>query len=172
VVRQGCRVADSTIGARVEILDSCLITDSEIGAGSTIGPSAHLRDQTRVGENCRIGNFVEIKKSTVGNDTIAAHLAYLGDAIIGANVNIGAGAITCNFDGLRKNVTIIEDDAFVGSDAQLIAPVRVGKGAFVAAGSCITKDVPPGALAISRGRQINKPGGAEGRKKGSRKGND
>jgi bifunctional UDP-N-acetylglucosamine pyrophosphorylase/glucosamine-1-phosphate N-acetyltransferase len=165
VIRQGCRIADSIVGARIEILDSCLITDSEIGAGSTIGPSAHLRDQARVGENCRIGNFVEIKKSTLGNGTIAAHLAYLGDAIIGSNVNIGAGVITCNFDGFRKNVTIIEDDVFVGTDSQLIAPLRIGKGAFIAAGSCVTEDVPAGALAIARGRQINKPGWAERRKK-------
>jgi bifunctional UDP-N-acetylglucosamine pyrophosphorylase/glucosamine-1-phosphate N-acetyltransferase len=172
VVRQGCRIADSLIGEGVEVLDSSLITDSEIGAGSQIGPSARLRDQAKVGENCRIGNFVEIKKSTLGNGTIAAHLAYLGDAVIGTNVIIGAGTITCNFDGIRKNVTIIEDDVFVGTDSQLIAPLRIGKGAFVAAGSCITEDVPAGALAIARGRQINKPGWAERRKKTSRGEND
>jgi len=164
VVRQCCRIADSTIGPRVEILDSCLITDSEIGAGTSVGPSAHLREQSRVGEDCRIGNFVEIKKSELGKGTIAAHLAYLGDAIIGSNVNIGAGSITCNFDGVRKNVTIIEDDAFIGTDSQLIAPVKIGKGAMVGAGSCITEDVPPGALAIGRGRQVNKPDWARRRK--------
>ncbi len=157
VIRQGCRIADSTIGCQVEILDSCLVTDSEIRAGTTVGPFAHLRDHAMAGENCRIGNFVEIKKSSLGSGTIAAHLAYLGDAIIGSNVNIGAGTITCNFDGIRKNVTIIEDDAFVGTNSQLVAPVRVGKGAFVAAGSCITEDVPAGALAIARSQQVIKP---------------
>ncbi len=157
VIRQGSRVADSTIGPDVVVLDSCLIIGSEVGAGTTIGPSAHLREGTRIGEKCRIGNFVEIKNSTLGGGTIAAHLAYLGDATIGANVIVGAGTITCNFDGIRKNATIIEDDAFVGTDSQLIAPVRIGKGAFVAAGSCITKDVPPGALAVARSRQVNKP---------------
>jgi bifunctional UDP-N-acetylglucosamine pyrophosphorylase/glucosamine-1-phosphate N-acetyltransferase len=172
VLRRGCRVVDSTIGPGAEILDSSLITDSEVGAGSTIGPSAHLRERVRVGENCRIGNFVEIKKSTVGNGTVAAHLSYLGDAFVGDNVNIGAGTITCNFDGLHKNVTIIEDNAFVGTAAQLVAPVRIGKRSYVAAGSCITKDVPAGALAISRGRQVNKRGWVERRKKGPRKGDD
>jgi bifunctional UDP-N-acetylglucosamine pyrophosphorylase/glucosamine-1-phosphate N-acetyltransferase len=157
VIRQCSRIADSIIGTNVEILDSCVITDSEIGAGTRVGPSARLRDHVRVGEGCRVGNFVEIKKSSLGRGTIAAHLAYLGDAVIGSNVNIGAGSITCNFDGVSKNVTIIEDDAFIGTDSQLVAPVRIGKGAFVAAGSCITQDVPPGALAIGRSTQVNKP---------------
>ncbi len=158
IIRQGCRITDSTIGSEVVILDACVISDSEIGSGATIGPCAHLRDQARIGEKCRIGNFVEIKKSSLGQGTIAAHLSYLGDATVGNNVNIGAGTITCNFDGIRKNVTIIEDDAFVGTDSQLVAPVRIGKGAFVAAGSCITEDVPAGALAIGRARQVSKPG--------------
>ncbi len=171
VVRQGSRIADSIVGAESVIMDSSVITDSEIGAGSTVGPSAHLRDRARVGERCRIGNFVEIKNSVLGSGTIAAHLAYLGDATIGTNVNIGAGTITCNFDGFRKSATIIDDDAFIGTDSQLIAPVRIGKGAFVAAGSCITKDVPAGALAIARGRQINKPGWAS-RRHDRKPGND
>ncbi len=158
VIRPGCRIVNSVIGPQVEILDSCLITESEIGGGTIIGPSAHLCDHVVVGENCRLGNFVEVKKSTIGNGTIAAHLAYLGDATVGSNVNIGAGTITCNFDGVRKNATIIEDDAFIGTDSQLIAPVRIGKGAFIAAGSCITEDVPAGALAVARSRQVNKPG--------------
>ncbi len=156
-IRQGCRVADSIIGEDVVLLDSCVITDSEVGDRSSLGPAAHLRDGARLGEKCRVGNYVEIKRSSLGRGTTAGHLAYLGDATIGENVNIGAGAITCNFDGFQKNVTIIEDDAFVGTDSQLVAPVRIGKGAFVAAGSCITLDVPAGALAVARGRQVNKP---------------
>ncbi len=165
VVRSSTRIADSIIAAEVEILDSCLITNSTIRRGSKIGPCARLRDQTVVGENCRIGNFVEIKKSVLGDGTKAAHLAYLGDATIGRNVNIGAGTITCNFDGVRKNATIIEDDAFIGTDAQLVAPVRIGRGAYVAAGSCITEDVPAGALAIARGRQVTKEDWARRRKR-------
>lgn len=164
VIRQGSRIVNSLIGPGVEIRDSSLITDSEVGRGSTVGPSAHLREETVVAENCRIGNFVEIKRSTLGKGTTAGHLAYLGDATIGSEVNIGAGTVTCNFDGVRKNATIIGDGAFVGTDSQLIAPVRIGRGAYVAAGSCITEDVPDGALAVARARQINKPEWAERRR--------
>jgi bifunctional UDP-N-acetylglucosamine pyrophosphorylase/glucosamine-1-phosphate N-acetyltransferase len=156
IIRSGTRITNSVIGPEVEILESCLITDSEIGKGTSVGPCAHLRGHTVVGRMCRIGNFVEIKKSTLGDGTKAAHLAYLGDATIGRNVNIGAGTITCNYDGVRKHATIIEDDVFIGTDSQLVAPVRIGRGAYVAAGSCITKDVPPGALGIARSRQITK----------------
>jgi len=156
VIHSGARVVDSSIGPEVTVLNSCLITDSDVGKGTTTGPHAHLRNHARIGENCRIGNFVEIKKSTLGDGTKAAHLAYLGDAQIGNNVNVGAGVITCNYDGKHKHVTIIEDDAFIGTDSQLIAPVRIGQGAYVAAGSSITEDVPPYALAIGRGRQVNK----------------
>jgi bifunctional UDP-N-acetylglucosamine pyrophosphorylase/glucosamine-1-phosphate N-acetyltransferase len=156
IIRSGTRVANSIIGPNVEILESCVIIDSEIGAGTMVGPCAHLRVHTVVGEKCRIGNFVEIKKSTLGAGTKAAHLAYLGDARIGRNVNIGAGVITCNYDGIHKSVTIIEDDVFVGTDSQLVAPVKIGQGAYIAAGSCITEDVPPGALGIARTRQTIK----------------
>lgn len=152
-IHSGTRIANSIIGPAVEILDSCLITDSEIGPGSTVGPCAHLRAHAVIGRECRIGNFVEIKKSTLGDGTKAAHLAYLGDATIGRNVNVGAGVITCNYDGVHKHATIIEDEAFIGTDSQLVAPVRIGQGAYVAAGSCITTDVPPGALGIARSRQ-------------------
>jgi bifunctional UDP-N-acetylglucosamine pyrophosphorylase/glucosamine-1-phosphate N-acetyltransferase len=124
-----------------------------------------LRAHTVIGENCRVGNFVEIKNSVLGQGSKAAHLAYLGDAKIGTNVNIGAGTITCNYDGVKKNVTIIDDDAFIGTDSQLVAPVRIGRGAYVAAGSCITRDVPPDALGIARGQQVNKEGWARQRKK-------
>lgn len=168
IIRSGTRIADSVIGPEVEILESCLITDSEIGKGTSVGPCAHLRGHTVVGRMCRIGNFVEIKKSTLGDGTKAAHLAYLGDATIGRNVNIGAGTITCNYDGVRKHATIIEDDVFIGTDSQLVAPVRIGRGAYVAAGSCITEDVPPGALGIARSKQITKEEWVRRRKESKR----
>ena len=113
-----------------------------------------------IGEGAHVGNFVELKKTTLGPGSKANHLAYLGDATIGADVNVGAGTITCNYDGEKKHPTVIEDGAFIGSDSQLVAPVRVGKGAYVAAGSSIVEDVPAGALGIARGRQENKPGWA------------
>ncbi len=158
IVHSGTRVKDSRIGSRVEILDLCVITDSEIGGGTVIGPSAHLHSRTLVGKECRIGNFVEIKNTRIGDRSKACHLSYLGDAMIGSDVNVGAGTITCNFDGQNKNATIIEDGAFIGTSSQLVAPVRIGKNAFVAAGSCITEDVPAGALGIARSRQSNKAG--------------
>jgi bifunctional UDP-N-acetylglucosamine pyrophosphorylase/glucosamine-1-phosphate N-acetyltransferase len=120
------------------------------------GPFARIRPGSYISSGARIGNFVELKKTIVGEGSKANHLSYLGDAKIGANVNIGAGTITCNYDGEKKYETIIEDGVFIGSDTQLIAPVKVGKGAYVAAGSSITDEVPPGALAIARGRQVNK----------------
>jgi len=170
VIHSGTRIADSVIGAEVEILDSCLITDSEIGQGTTVGPCAHLRAHTSIGRKCRVGNFVEIKKSTLGDGAKAAHLAYLGDATIGRNVNVGAGVITCNYDGVHKHATIIEDEAFIGTDSQLVAPVRVGRGAYVAAGSCITEDVPPGALGIARSRQVIKEDWVKRRKESKQSG--
>jgi bifunctional UDP-N-acetylglucosamine pyrophosphorylase / glucosamine-1-phosphate N-acetyltransferase len=159
------RIADSTIGDRVTVNNFCLIVGAQVADGAAVGPFAHLRPETVVGEKARIGNFVELKKTTMGPGSKANHLAYLGDARIGANVNVGAGTITCNYDGVRKHETVIEDGAFIGSDTQLIAPVTVGKGAFVAAGSSITKDVPAGALGIARGQQANIEGWVE-RKKG------
>jgi bifunctional UDP-N-acetylglucosamine pyrophosphorylase/glucosamine-1-phosphate N-acetyltransferase len=164
VIHSGTRIVDSVIGPEVEILDSCLLSECEIGRGTTVGPCAHLRGHAVVGANCRVGNFVEIKKSTLGDGAKAAHLAYLGDATIGRKVNVGAGVITCNYDGVHKHATIIEDEAFVGTDSQLVAPVRIGRGAYVAAGSCITEDVPPGALGIARSRQTTKEDWARRRK--------
>jgi bifunctional UDP-N-acetylglucosamine pyrophosphorylase/glucosamine-1-phosphate N-acetyltransferase len=155
-IRPGSRVTNSVVGRGVEILESSIIVDSQVGDRNVVGPCAHLRNGARVGDDCRIGDFVEIKSSTIGNRTSAAHLSYLGDATVGSDVTIGAGTITCNFDGRSKNATIIEDHALIGSDVQLVAPVRIGRGAVVAAGSCVTDDVPPGALAIARGRQVNK----------------
>jgi bifunctional UDP-N-acetylglucosamine pyrophosphorylase/glucosamine-1-phosphate N-acetyltransferase len=159
------RIVDSDIADQVSINNFCLIVGARVADGAQVGPFAHLRPDTQVGEKARIGNFVELKKTTLGPGSKANHLAYLGDATIGANVNVGAGTITCNYDGERKYPTIIEDGAFIGSDSQLIAPVRVGKGAYVAAGSSITEDVPAGSLGIARGRQSNVEGWVE-RKKG------
>jgi bifunctional UDP-N-acetylglucosamine pyrophosphorylase/glucosamine-1-phosphate N-acetyltransferase len=158
------RIVDSQLADRVTVNNFCLIVGSRVAEGVTIGPFAHLRPETAVAEGARIGNFVELKKTSLGPGSKVNHLSYLGDAEIGANVNVGAGTITCNYDGRMKSRTVVEDDAFIGSDTQLIAPVRVGKGAYVGAGSSITQDVPPGALGIGRGRQVNVEGWAERRK--------
>lgn len=160
-IGKGCRIypnariVDSIIGNGVTIKDSTVIEESVIRDNSTIGPFAHLRPGSVIESSCKIGNFVEIKKSVIGKGTKASHLSYLGDAEIGSNANIGAGTITCNYDGREKHKTVIEDGAFIGSDTQLVAPVKIGKGAYVGAGSTITEDVPPRSLAISRVRQRN-----------------
>jgi len=163
------RIVGSEIADKSVILNFCLIIGSRIAEGASVGPFAHLRPESVVGERAKIGNFVELKKTTMGAGSKANHLAYLGDATIGERVNVGAGTITCNYDGTNKYPTIIEDGAFIGSDTQLIAPVRVGKGAYVAAGSSITEDVPDGALGIARGRQTNVDGWVERRKAQSSK---
>ena len=160
------RIADSELANKVTVNNFCLIVGARVADGAAIGPFAHLRPATEVGREAKVGNFVELKKTTMGAGSKANHLSYLGDATIGANVNVGAGTITCNYDGQRKHETVIEDGAFIGSDTQLIAPVRVGKGAYVGAGSSITEDVPAGALGIGRGRQSNVEGWVE-RKKGA-----
>jgi bifunctional UDP-N-acetylglucosamine pyrophosphorylase/glucosamine-1-phosphate N-acetyltransferase len=158
------RICDSVLAERVTVNNFCLIVGARVADGATVGPFAHLRPDSDVGEGAKIGNFVELKKTTMGPGSKANHLAYLGDATIGANVNVGAGTITCNYDGEKKHQTVIEDGAFIGSDTQLIAPVRIGKGAYVGAGSSITQDVPPGALGIARGRQTNVEGWVERKK--------
>ena len=160
-IQGNVRICDAHIGDRVTIRNFCLIVGARVAEGASVGPFAHLRPETEVGEGARVGNFVELKKTRLGRGSKANHLAYLGDATIGANVNIGAGTITCNYDGVRKHETVIEDGAFIGSDTQLIAPVRIGKGAYVGAGSSITDDVPAGALGIARGRQANVDGWVE-----------
>jgi bifunctional UDP-N-acetylglucosamine pyrophosphorylase/glucosamine-1-phosphate N-acetyltransferase len=157
-IHAGVRIVNSVLGDGVVVLNFCVIRESQIESGAHVGPFAQIRPDSHVGEGAHIGNFVELKKTRLGKGSKANHLAYLGDATIGERVNIGAGTITCNYDGVNKNPTIIEDGAFIGSDSQLIAPVTIGKGAYVAAGSSITEDVPPESLAIARGRQINKPG--------------
>lgn len=163
------RITNSHIGSRSTVLESCVLVDTTVGEDGTIGPFAHLRMGTVLENEVRVGNFVEVKKSTLGKGTKSMHLTYLGDATIGKNVNIGAGTITCNYDGVSKNPTVIEDEAFIGSDSQLIAPVRIGRGAYVAAGSSITEDVPAESLAIARGRQNVKEGWAKERKKAKAK---
>jgi bifunctional UDP-N-acetylglucosamine pyrophosphorylase/glucosamine-1-phosphate N-acetyltransferase len=157
-IHSGVRIVDSTLEEGVVINNFCVITQSTIARGARLGPFAHIRPQSSIGEGAHVGNFVELKKTALGKGSKASHLTYLGDATIGERVNVGAGTITCNYDGVAKHQTIIEDGAFIGSDSQLVAPVRVGQGAYVAAGSTITDDVPPEALAITRGRQINKEG--------------
>jgi len=146
-----------------------LISESHVGTRSQVGPFAHLKNHTIIGNQARVGNFVEIKNSRLGNQTKAAHLSYLGDAEIGQQVNVGAGTITCNYDGVSKNKTIIEDGVFVGSDSQLIAPVTVHRGAYIAAGSTIQQDVPEDALAIARSQQVNKEQWARKRRESRRK---
>jgi bifunctional UDP-N-acetylglucosamine pyrophosphorylase/glucosamine-1-phosphate N-acetyltransferase len=164
-IHAGVRIVDSTIDDGVVINNYCVITESRVASGARIGPFAHIRPQSAIGEGAHVGNFTELKKTSLGKGSKANHLSYLGDAVIGEQVNIGAGTITCNYDGTHKHPTVIEDGAFIGSDSQLVAPVRVGKGAYVAAGSSIVQDVPPGALGIARGKQINKDGWVEKNRK-------
>jgi bifunctional UDP-N-acetylglucosamine pyrophosphorylase/glucosamine-1-phosphate N-acetyltransferase len=147
------RILDSVIENSAVIKDSTLIEGSIVKKAATVGPFAHIRPGSEIGPMAKIGNFVEVKKSFIGSGTKASHLSYLGDARIGKDVNIGAGTITCNYDGYTKNITTIKDDVFIGSDSQLIAPVIIGKGAYVGAGSTITKNVPQNALALSRMEQ-------------------
>ncbi len=150
------RIRDSRIGDEALIKDYCLIDSAEIASQVSIGPFAHIRPGSVIQKSAKVGNFVEVKKSVLGEGSKVSHLSYIGDAHVGKNVNIGAGTITCNYDGKNKFQTTIEDDVFIGSDTQLVAPVRVGKGALIAAGTTVTRDVPPDALALSRVKQENK----------------
>ena len=163
-IHAGTRVVNSTLGDRVLVRNHSVITEAVVSSGASIGPFAHLRPGADVGENAHVGNFVELKKTRLGAGSKANHLAYLGDSTIGTNVNVGAGTITCNYDGAAKHQTTIEDGAFVGSNSTLVAPVTVGRGAYIAAGSAVTQDVPAGALGVGRARQENKPGWVEKRK--------
>jgi len=163
VVQQSC------LGNGVLVRNGCILDGAEVSDGAILGPYAHLRPESRIGEGAHVGNFVETKKVTLGKGSKANHLNYLGDAEIGAGVNIGAGAITCNYDGVKKHLTRIGDGAFVGSDSTLVAPISVGAGAYVAAGSCITEDVPEGALALGRSRQVVKDGWATKKKESVKK---
>lgn len=155
-IRSYSVIADCAVGNRVTVLYSCIMRDSKIADGAILGPFCQLRPGCEVGENAHVGNFVEMKKTRLGKGSKANHLTYLGDSIVGERVNVGAGTITCNYDGTNKYPTVIEDGAFIGSDATLVAPVTVGKGAYIAAASCVTEDVPADALAVARARQTNK----------------
>ncbi|HEY5906742.1 MAG TPA: DapH/DapD/GlmU-related protein [Vicinamibacteria bacterium] len=170
VVRAGAvvgpfvRLVDTEVGGGARILDHCLLLASVVEEGAQIGPFAHLRPESRVGAGAKVGNFVELKKASLGAGAKAPHLSYIGDAEIGPRANLGAGTITCNYDGTSKHRTRVGAGAFVGSDVTLVAPVTVGDGAYVAAGSTITDDVPEDALAVARSRQVSKAGWAKARR--------
>jgi bifunctional UDP-N-acetylglucosamine pyrophosphorylase/glucosamine-1-phosphate N-acetyltransferase len=157
-------IENCTLGRDVLVRQSCVLTESAIADGAKIGPFAHLRPGSEIGEAAHVGNFVETKKAKLGKGAKANHLTYLGDVEVGERTNIGAGTITCNYDGASKHKTIIGMDAFIGSDSTLVAPVTVGDGAYVGAGSCITRDVPTDSLAVSRAHQIIKEGWAKARR--------
>ena len=157
IIGPNSQVVDSHIGDETNITSS-VIEESSIGSNTTVGPFAHIRPESNLGNHVKIGNFVEVKKSTIGDGSKSAHLSYIGDAIVGSDVNFGCGTIVVNYDGKKKHTTIVEDKAFIGCNSNLISPVKVGKGAYVAAGSTITKDIPEDSLAIARARQENKDG--------------
>ena len=159
-IRSFSVITNSEISNGVLVRNGCVIDGSRIAAGSLLGPYCHIRPESEIGEEAHIGNFVETKKVKLGKGSKANHLTYLGDAEIGSGVNVGAGTITCNYDGVNKHRTVIEDNVFVGSDSTLVAPVKIGHGSYVGAASCITDDVPADSLAIGRGRQVVKEGWA------------
>jgi bifunctional UDP-N-acetylglucosamine pyrophosphorylase/glucosamine-1-phosphate N-acetyltransferase len=163
-IRSYSVIQNSTLGDGVTVRNGCILDGAEVGDGALHGPYAHLRPESRIGPEAHIGNFCETKKITLGRGSKANHLTYLGDAVIGEGVNIGAGVITCNYDGVHKHTTAIGDGAFVGSDSTLVAPISIGEGAYVGAGSCITQPVPAGALAIGRAQQVTKEGWAAARR--------
>ncbi|MGA7343344.1 MAG: DapH/DapD/GlmU-related protein [Terracidiphilus sp.] len=169
-IGSGCRIRSFTViencalGDGVLVRQSCILEDSTVADGAEIGPFVHLRPGCEVGEKAHLGNFVEMKKTRMGKGAKANHLSYLGDAEIGEGTNIGAGTITCNYDGVNKFPTRIGKGVFVGSDTNLVAPLTIGDGAYIGAGSCITKDVPADALAVGRARQITKEGWAAARR--------
>ncbi len=163
-VRSYSVLANSVVGDGVLLRNGCILDHATVGDAAVLGPYAHLRPESEIGEGAHVGNFVETKKVKLGRGSKANHLSYLGDAVIGAGVNIGAGAITCNYDGVHKHLTRIGDGVFIGSDSTLVAPLTIGDGAYVAAGSSITEDVPGGALALGRSRQVTKEGWAARKK--------
>ncbi|HEX4029170.1 MAG TPA: bifunctional UDP-N-acetylglucosamine diphosphorylase/glucosamine-1-phosphate N-acetyltransferase GlmU [Terracidiphilus sp.] len=164
LIRSYTVIEDCTLGDAVEILPGCMLESSSVGDGARIGPFAHLRPGSEIGEKAHVGNFVETKKARLGKGAKANHLTYLGDADIGEGTNVGAGVITCNYDGVNKHMTHIGKNVFVGSDSTLVAPITLQDGSYIGAGSCITKDVPAGALAVGRSRQITKEGWAAERR--------
>jgi len=162
VIGSGCRIGPSAVieDCRIddgcEVKFSCYLNGSRLRAGSVVGPFAHLRPGADIGPAAKVGNFSEVKKSRVGRGSKVPHLSYVGDTEMGEKVNVGAGTITCNYDGKNKHRTVIGDGVFIGSNTNLVAPVRIGKGALIAAGSTITENVPAGALALARSRQVLK----------------
>ena len=169
-VGEGCtigsnsRITNSVVHQRVTIQDACVLQEATVEEEVVVGPMAHLRPGTVVHRKAKVGNFVELKKTEVGEGSKVNHLSYLGDTWVGRNVNVGAGTITCNYDGYRKAQTVIEDNVFIGSDVQLIAPVTIGAGALIAAGTTVTENVPSDALGISRVPQSNREGTAARRR--------
>jgi bifunctional UDP-N-acetylglucosamine pyrophosphorylase/glucosamine-1-phosphate N-acetyltransferase len=161
-------VQDAQIGDKVLLRNGCIVLQSTIGSGAKLGPYAHLRPESEIGEEAHIGNFVETKKVKMGRGSKANHLSYLGDSTIGSGVNIGAGTITCNYDGTHKHQTKIGNNAFIGSNSTLVAPINIGDEAYIAAASCITEDVPADALSLGRSRQTTKPGWVSNRKRTQR----
>jgi bifunctional UDP-N-acetylglucosamine pyrophosphorylase/glucosamine-1-phosphate N-acetyltransferase len=159
-IRSYSVIQNSTVGNGVLVRPGCILDEARVASSALLGPYSHLRPGSEVGEGAHVGNFVETKKARLGKGSKANHLTYLGDAEIGEGVNIGAGTITCNYDGVHKHKTVIDDGVFVGSDSTLVAPVKLGKGAYVGAASCITDDVPAHSLALGRSRQIVKEGWA------------
>jgi bifunctional UDP-N-acetylglucosamine pyrophosphorylase / glucosamine-1-phosphate N-acetyltransferase len=164
VIQTGSVLLDAELDDNVIVRQHSVVVSSRLGRDTIVGPFAHLRDGAELRAGARVGNYVEVKKSVLGEGVKAMHLSYLGDATIGRDTNIGAGTITCNYDGVRKNPTRIGERVFVGSDTALVAPISVGDGAYIAAGSTVTEDIPVDALAIARGRQVNKPGWAAKRR--------
>jgi bifunctional UDP-N-acetylglucosamine pyrophosphorylase/glucosamine-1-phosphate N-acetyltransferase len=163
-IRSYSVIQQSTLGDNVTVRNGCILDGATVGDAAVLGPYAHLRPESDIGPEAHVGNFCETKKITLGRGSKANHLTYLGDAVIGAGVNVGAGVITCNYDGVKKHTTNIGDGAFIGSDSTLVAPIAIGEGAYVGAGSCITRPVPAGALAIGRSHQITKEGWAASRR--------
>ncbi len=166
-VRSYSVITDCEIADHVTIRHGCIMEQARVASGAILGPYSHLRPGSDIGPDCHIGNFVETKKTKLGRGSKANHLTYLGDAIIGEGVNVGAGTITCNYDGVHKHTTTIEDGAFIGSDSTLVAPVKIGRGAYVGAAACVTDDVPADSLAIARTRQVNKEGWVKERREKS-----
>jgi len=164
-IQTGSVILDLDVDENAVIRQHSVIYKSRVGPRTIVGPFAHLREGAELQAGARVGNFVEVKKSVLGEGVKAMHLSYLGDASIGRETNVGAGTITCNYDGVKKNPTSIGERVFVGSDSALVAPITIGDGAYIAAGSTITEDVPAAALAIARGRQVNKSGWAAERRK-------
>ena len=160
-----CVLRNVTLGAGTEVLPFSHLDDSEVGERCRLGPYARLRPGSNLAEDVHVGNFVEVKASRLGPHSKANHLSYIGDSEVGSKVNVGAGTITCNYDGVSKNKTVIEDDCFIGSDTTLVAPVRVARGSYIGAGSTITKDTPAGQLTLARGRQVSVPGWKPPKKK-------